>query len=108
MSGTNLLPSDTRFHGIVPGNPEIPLGRIILVVVFETPENFRKEKIEFEALDWPSQYHGIYGRPAYSQFMAVSHHIYLILEIPRLNEVITFKGNFAQSNMCDRDFHKIS
>jgi hypothetical protein len=57
----DLLPSETSFHGIVPGKLTYPLGFIHLDVIFGTPTNFRKEKIEFEVVDWPSQYHAILG-----------------------------------------------
>jgi hypothetical protein len=50
----NLLPIETSFHGIVPGKPTYPLGALYLDVIFGTPSNFRKEKIEFEVVDWPS------------------------------------------------------
>jgi hypothetical protein len=50
---TNLLPSETSFHGIVPGKPTYPLGTINLDVIFGTPANFRKEKIEFEVINCP-------------------------------------------------------
>jgi hypothetical protein len=50
----NLLPTETSFHGIVPGKPTYPLGAIHLDVIFGTSANFRKEKIEFEVVDWPS------------------------------------------------------
>jgi hypothetical protein len=108
ISLTNLVPSDIGFHGIVPGKPEIPMGRIMLEVISETPENFKKEKIEFQVIDWPSQYHTILGRPAYSRFMMVSHHTYLVLKMPGPKGVITVKGNFARSDACDREFHKLS
>ena len=55
----SLVSSDTSFHGIVPGKPVYPLGKIHLDVVFGDPSNFRREKIEFEVVDWPSQYHAI-------------------------------------------------
>ena len=58
---TNLAASDTSFHGIVPGKPEVPLGKIGLDVIFGSPENFRRERIEFEVVDLPSQYHAILG-----------------------------------------------
>jgi hypothetical protein len=50
----NLLPTETSFHGIVPGKPTYPLGAIHLDVIFGTPANFRKE------------YHAILGRPAFA------------------------------------------
>jgi hypothetical protein len=105
---TSLKPSDTGFHGIIPGKPEIPLGKIWLDVVFGTRENFRKEKLEFEVMDFQSQYHAILGRPAYFRFMAVSHHAYLLLKMLGPNGVITVKGNFARFDACNREFHKIS
>jgi hypothetical protein len=51
-----LLPSGTSFHGIVPGKLTYPLGVITLDVIFGTPTNFRKEKIEFEVVDWPAYF----------------------------------------------------
>jgi hypothetical protein len=51
ISMNDHLPTETSFHGIVPGNPMYPLGMIQLDVIFGTPANFRKEKIEFEVVD---------------------------------------------------------
>ena len=59
----HLAPSINTFHGIVPGRPVYPLGTITLDVIFGEPTNFRKETIEFEVVDWKSQYHVILGRP---------------------------------------------
>jgi hypothetical protein len=70
---TDLLPSETSFHDIVPGKPTYPLEVIHLDVIFGTPTNFRKEKVKFEVVNWPSQYHAILGRPAFARFMAVPH-----------------------------------
>jgi hypothetical protein len=75
----NLLPTETSFHRIVLGKPTYPLGAIHLDVIFGTPSNFRKEKIEFEVVDWPSQYHAILELPAFARFMAVLHYAYLKL-----------------------------
>jgi hypothetical protein len=77
ISLANLLPMDTRFHGIQPKKPSYPLGKILLDVLFGTGENFRKERLEFEVIDWPSQYHALLGRPAYARFMVVPHYTYL-------------------------------
>jgi hypothetical protein len=46
---------------IVPVKLTYLLGVINLDVIFGTPANFRKVKIEFEVVDWPSQYHTILG-----------------------------------------------
>ncbi|KAK1603720.1 hypothetical protein QYE76_027393 [Lolium multiflorum] len=64
-----LRESDTGFHGIIPTRPAYSLGKTTLDVVFGTPTNFRREKIEFEVVDWESQYHAILGRPAFAKFM---------------------------------------
>jgi hypothetical protein len=108
LSLTNLAASDTSFHGIVPGKPEIPLGKIGLDVIFGTPENYRRERIEFEVVDWPSQYHAILGRPTFARFMAVPHYAYLMLKMPGPRGTITINGSFTRSDNCDRDFNKIS
>jgi hypothetical protein len=61
-----LEETDTCFHGILPTLPVYSLGKVYLNVVFGKPDNFRKEKIEFEVVNWESQYHAILGRPAYA------------------------------------------
>jgi hypothetical protein len=60
-----LKPIDCSFHGIVPGSANYPLGRIALNVCFGNRQNYRREKLDFEVMDWPSQYHAILGRPAF-------------------------------------------
>jgi hypothetical protein len=56
-----LQPTDYSFHGIVLGSANHPLGRIELDVCFGDKGNFQREKLEFEVMDWPSQYHAILG-----------------------------------------------
>ncbi|KAK1617701.1 hypothetical protein QYE76_023218 [Lolium multiflorum] len=104
-----LRESDTGFHGIIPTRPAYSLGKTSLDVVFGTPSNFRKEKIEFEVVDWESQYHAILGRPAFAKFMAVPHYAYVKLKMPGNNETpVTVHGSFARSDTCDREFQKIA
>ncbi|KAK1660440.1 hypothetical protein QYE76_048599 [Lolium multiflorum] len=72
-------------------------------------DNFRKEKIEFEVVNWESQYHAILGRPAYAKFMAVPHYAYLKLKMPgNKGTNITVHGSFSRSDSCDRDFQRIA
>jgi hypothetical protein len=56
-----LKPTDCSFHGIVPGSANYPLSQIALDVCFGNHLNYRREKLEFEVMDWPSQYHAILG-----------------------------------------------
>jgi hypothetical protein len=103
-----LKPIDCSFHGIVPGSANYPLGRIALNVCFGNRQNYRREKLDFEVMDWPSQYHAILGRPAFLRFMAVPHYTYLVLKMPGPNEIITVKGSFELSDLCDKEFHKMT
>jgi hypothetical protein len=54
-----LKPIDCPFHGIVSGSANHPLRKIELDVCFGDSSNFCREKLEFEVMDWPSQYHAI-------------------------------------------------
>jgi hypothetical protein len=103
-----LKPTDCSFHGIVPGSANYPLGRIALNVCFGNRQNYRREKLAFEVMDWPSQYHAILGRPAFLRFMAVPHYTYLVLKMPRPKGIITVKGSFELSDLCDKEFHKMA
>jgi hypothetical protein len=103
-----LKPTDCSFHGIIPGSANYPLGRIALNVCFGNRQNYIREKLDFEVMDWPSQYHAILGRPAFSRFMAVPHYTHLVLKMPGPNGIITLKGSFKLSDLCDEEFHKIA
>jgi hypothetical protein len=103
-----LKPIDCSFHRIVPGSANYPLGRIALNVCFGNRQNYRREKLDFQVMDWPSQYHAILGQLAFSRFMAVPHYTYLVLKMPGTRGVITVKGSFKVSDLCDREFHKMA
>ena len=92
----------------MPGKAVYPLGRISLEVVFGNATNFRKETLDFEVVDWKSQYHAILGRPAFARFMAVLHYAYFKLKMPGPHGVITVNGSFVRSDRCAKEFHKIS
>jgi hypothetical protein len=40
--------------------------------------------------------------------MAVPHYTYLVLKMPGPRGVITVKGSFEISDLCDREFHKMA
>jgi hypothetical protein len=103
-----LKPTDCSFHGIIPVSANYPLGRIALNVCFRNCKNYRREKLDFEVMDWPSQYHVILRRPAFLQFMVVPHYTYLVLKMPGPNGIITVKGSFELSDLCDKEFHKMA
>jgi hypothetical protein len=101
ISLENLKPTDCSFHGIVPGATNYPLGKIELDVCFGNSSNYRREKLEFEAMDWPSQYHAIMGRPAFAKFMAVPHYAYLTLKILGPKGTITVQGSDGAVMVCE-------
>ena len=70
---------------------------ISLNVVFGTPSNFRKEKITFEVVDFPSAYHALLGRPAYAKLMAIPCYVYLKLKMPGPHGVITVSRDYKQA-----------
>jgi hypothetical protein len=51
MTVDMLQESDTGFHGIIPTLPAYPLGKILLDIVFGTPDNFTKERLRFEVVN---------------------------------------------------------
>jgi hypothetical protein len=103
-----LKPTDCSFHDIVPGSANYPLGQIALEVCFSNRQNYRKEKLDFEIMDWPSQYHAILGRPVFLRFMAVPHYTYLVLKMPGPRGIITVKGSFKLLDLYDKEFHKMA
>jgi hypothetical protein len=103
-----LKPTDCSFHGIVPGSANHPLGKIELGICFGDSGNFHRENLEFEVMDWPSQYHAILGRLAFAKFMAVPHYAYLALKILGPKGVITVQGSFEVSNTCDKEFNRMA
>jgi hypothetical protein len=103
-----LKPTDCSFHGKVPGCANHPLEKIELGVCFGDSGNFRREKLEFKVIDWPSQYHAMLGRPTFAKFMAVPHYAYLALKIPGPKGVIKVQGSFDVSNTCEKEFNRMA
>src|SRR3954447_15649098 len=99
--------SSTVLQGVVPGETATSLGVVELEVVFGNRRNFAKHVLEFEVLDWQSQYHAILVRPAFAQFMVVPHYAYLKLKMPGSTGVLTINGSFIKLDQCDHDFNKI-
>ena len=98
---SEIKKSGAPFHGVVPGRPARPLGRIALEVTFGTPDNFRTETLTFEVVDFPGSYHAILGRPCYAKFMAVPNYAYLKLKMPGPSGIITVHGSFQHAYRCD-------
>jgi hypothetical protein len=108
ISLESLKPTDCSFHTIVLGGANYPLKKIELDVCFGNSNNYRRENLEFEVMDWPSHYHAILGCPAFPKFMAVPHYAYLTLKILGPKGTITAQGSFEVSNTCDKEFNRLA
>ena len=51
---SSLCPSKAPFYGIIMGKESMPLECIQLNVTFDQPDNFRKEPLTFEVVNFPS------------------------------------------------------
>jgi hypothetical protein len=98
---SELRPSTTPFHGVVPGIEALPLGQIDLPVTFGDVQNFRTETLTFEVVGFSGTYHAILGRPAYAKFMAMPNYTYLKLKIPGPKGIITIGPTYQRAYECD-------
>jgi hypothetical protein len=99
-----LTKSTSPFYSIVPGNTTIPLGSVVLLVIFgETKENYCTEYIKFEVADFETFHHAILDRPAIAKFMAVPHYTYLVLKITSPAGVLSLQGDLMISFDCDTE-----
>jgi hypothetical protein len=98
-----LVPSNSPFYDIVPGNAAHPLGMVVLPVAFGMRENYCIEFIKFEVSNFESSYHAIQGRPALAKFMAVPHYVYLLLKMPGRSGVLTLRGDLNKTYDCNQE-----
>jgi hypothetical protein len=103
-----LKPSRLTFHGIMPGHPCTPLGRVQLEVLFGEKGNSHREPIWFKVVDISSPYHALLRRPALAKFMAVPHYAYLKMKLPGPRGVITVSGNFKKSLACAKESSQLA
>ena len=108
ISQSDLRPVHAPFWGVVPGNSSMPLGEVTLTVQFGTPENFRKEPINFLVADFDNAYHAILGRPALARFRAIPHYTYLVLKMPAKRGILSLRGNIATAFACEKETLEIA
>ena len=89
MDKSRIEQSGTTFRRIVPSREAQCAGKIILDVVFDTPENYRSEEITFQVASFSSGYHALLGRDAFTSFQAIPHYGYMKLKMPGPNGIIT-------------------
>ena len=93
LTDKDLKPSNTVFHGVVPGKSAYPVGKISLEVAFGDDYDSISETLTFEVVQIKSPYHALFGRSAYAKFMARSCYVYLQLKMPGYKGTITVHGN---------------
>ena len=77
LTHKDLKPSNTFFHGVVPGKSAYPVGKIKI------------------------PYHTLFGRPAYAKFMARPCYVYLQLKMSGYKGTITVHGNQKIALECE-------
>jgi hypothetical protein len=100
---SSLCPSKALFYGIVLGKEAAPLGRIRLNVTFGQPDNFRKEPLGFEVVNFSGVYHALLGQSCFAKFIAIPNYTYLKLKMTSPKGVITVEGSFEQAYYCEQD-----
>ena len=60
LTDKDLKPSNTVFHGMVPGKSAYPVGKIALEVAFGDHDS-RSETLTFEVVKIKSPYHALFG-----------------------------------------------
>ncbi|XP_066392532.1 uncharacterized protein [Miscanthus floridulus] len=100
---SSLCPSMAPFYRVILGKKVVPLGCIWINVTFSQPNNFWKEPLTFEVVDFPGVYHALLGQSFFAKFMAVPNYTYLKLKMPSPNKVITIEGSFKQAYYCEQD-----
>jgi hypothetical protein len=98
---SKMTACDEPFYGVVPRKAANPIGLVCLPVTFGTEENFRTEYLTFEAVDFRSSYHAIFGRPMLAKFMAIPHHTYLIMKMSAPNGFLSVLGDIMVSYNCE-------
>ena len=56
---TNLRPTQTPFHGIMPRKQAMPLRQIDLPVIFRDQSNYRTKTLTFEVVGFPGTFHAV-------------------------------------------------
>jgi hypothetical protein len=80
---------------------------VVLPITFGTRENYHTEYSKFEVANFETSYRTILGRPALTKFMVIPFYMYLVLEIPSPNRVLTLQGDLKRSYDCDTEVVKL-
>ncbi|KAI4976048.1 hypothetical protein ZWY2020_049655 [Hordeum vulgare] len=108
LKETDVLSTNTVFHGIVPGQSCSPIGKIQLDVLFGDKAHFRRESIWFEGVDLSSPYHVLLGRHALAKFMPIPNYAYLKMKMSGPKGIMTIAGDYKKSLKCAQDSSRVA
>jgi hypothetical protein len=101
LSLADLTLVQDTFHGIIPGQSSMPIGRIDLEVSCGSGENKRRETLTFEIGSFDIGYNCILGRSLILKFMAVIHTAYATIKMPGPKGVITITSDHRDAVACE-------
>jgi hypothetical protein len=81
---SGLCPSRAPFYEVILGREAVLLGCIRLHVTFGQPDNFCKEPLTFEVVNFPDTYYAWLGRPCFAKFMVVPNYTYRKLDFSEI------------------------
>ncbi|XP_004966850.1 uncharacterized protein LOC101778664 [Setaria italica] len=98
-----LLPCEDSFYGIVPGDGSYLIRRVVLLITFGTPDNYRTEHLTFKVANFRTSYHAIFSRPMLARLMVIPNHTYLFFNMLAPNGVLSIYGDVGTSYNCDTE-----
>jgi hypothetical protein len=101
LSLADLTPVQDTFHGIIPGQSSMPVGRIDLKVSCGSGENKCREMLTFEVASFDIGYNCILGWPFLLKFMAVIHTTYAIIKMSGPKGIITLTSDHRDAVACE-------
>jgi hypothetical protein len=101
LSLADLTPVQDTFHGIIPGQSFMPIGRIDLELSCSSGENKRRETLTFEVASFDIGYNCILGRPFLLKFMTVIHTAYATIKMPGPKGAITITSDHRDAVACE-------
>jgi hypothetical protein len=80
------------------------IGRIILLVSFETVSNARTKQITFDVVDMYYPYSALFGRETLNAFEAVISYSYLRMKMQTINGVITIHEDQTEARNIEKKY----
>ena len=98
---TKIRRSSTSFKGVTPGLYAKCTGSVLLVVVFVSSDNLRREKLIFHIAPFKGSHQALLGREVFARFNAIPHYASLTLKMPGPRGIISLKGSSECSSTTE-------